>query len=411
MPSPSPACPSAPAPEPMHDSGARNNAENDFGIYIHWPFCVSKCPYCDFNSHVAGNGIDSDLWTKMLRTELDSLNKQVRFLKNPVSVFFGGGTPSLMASGSVAALLETINAHWGINAETEISLEANPESVSKEKLQAYRSAGVNRLSLGVQSFDDSALRALGRPHDVAQALSALHTARECFERVSFDLIYARPQQSVADWRAELSRAMELASEEGIGHISLYQLTIEPGTAYARWHGNGQLRLPSDETALKQLELADELCSQAGFERYEVSNYARAGEECRHNLLYWRYGFYAGIGPGAHGRLPGESPRERIATETVRDPAQWLEQVSRSGNGVIRKEPLSPTQQGDEMLLMGLRLREGVCLQRYARAASTDISGKIDPLLKEGLLWRSGDKFGCTPRGNTVLDNILAQLLT
>ena len=410
MPSPSPACLDTLTPEPMHDIDACNDAENDFGIYIHWPFCVSKCPYCDFNSHVARNGIDSDLWTKMLCAELDSLHRRARFPKKPVSVFFGGGTPSLMASGSVAALLETINAHWGISAETEISLEANPESVSKEKLQAYQSAGVNRLSLGVQSFDDAALRALGRPHDVAQALSALRTARECFEHVSFDLIYARPRQSIADWRTELLRALKLASEEDIGHISLYQLTIEPGTAYARWHENGQLRLPSDETALEQLELADELCSQAGLGRYEVSNYARAGEECRHNLLYWRYEFYAGVGPGAHGRLPGESPRERIATETIRDPAQWLEQVSRRGDGIIRKEPLSPAQQGDEMLLMGLRLREGVCLQRYARTTSTDISGKIDPLLEEGLLWRSGNKFGCTPRGNAVLNSILAQLL-
>ena len=405
-----PACPDALVPESMRDINVGNDAENSFGIYIHWPFCVSKCPYCDFNSHVARDGIDSDLWTKMLRAELDSLNKHAHFPKSPVSVFFGGGTPSLMAPGSVAALLEAVDAHWGLDADTEISLEANPESVSKEKLQAYRAAGVNRLSLGVQSFDDSALRALGRPHDAAQALSAVRTARECFERISFDLIYARPRQSVADWRAELSHALELASKENIGHISLYQLTIEPGTAYARWHGNGQLRLPSDETALEQLELADELCSQAGLERYEVSNYARAGEECRHNLLYWRYGFYAGIGPGAHGRLPGESSQERIATETMRDPAEWLEQVRRCGNGIIQKESLSPMQQGDEMLLMGLRLREGVCLQRYSRVTSTDIGGKIEPLLKEGLLWRSGDKFGCTPRGNAVLDNILAQLL-
>ena len=410
MHSPMPACPDALAPESMSDINVGNDAENNFGIYIHWPFCVSKCPYCDFNSHVARDGIDSDLWTKMLCAELDSLNKQTRFPKNPVSVFFGGGTPSLMAPGSVAALLETIDAHWGLDAETEISLEANPESVSKEKLQAYRAAGVNRLSLGVQSFDDSALRALGRPHDVAQALSAVRTARECFERVSFDLIYARPRQSVADWHSELSCALDLASKEGIGHISLYQLTIEPGTAYARWHGNGQLRLPNDETSLEQLELANELCSQAGLERYEVSNYALTGEECRHNLLYWRYGFYAGVGPGAHGRLPGESPQERIATETIRDPAEWLEQVRQSGDGITQRESLSPTQQGDEMLLMGLRLREGVCLRRHARLTSTDISGKINPLLKEGLLWRSGDKFGCTPRGNAVLDNILAQLL-
>lgn len=402
MPSPMLACHNAITPESAHDA----DVGDDFGIYIHWPFCVSKCPYCDFNSHVAKDGIDSELWLKMLCAELDTLNEQIRLLKKPISVFFGGGTPSLMAPEIVAALLETIDTHWGIDAETEISLEANPESVSREKLQAYRVAGVNRLSLGIQSFDNNALHTLGRPHNAAQARSALQAARTCFEHVSFDLIYARPQQSVADWRAELSRALE----EDVGHISLYQLTIEPGTAYARWHENGQLRPPNDEIALEQLELADELCSRAGLGRYEVSNYARKGEECRHNLLYWRYGFYAGIGPGAHGRLPGKTQEERVATEAIRDPAQWLEQVRRRGDGIAHKESLSPSQQGDEMLLMGLRLREGVCLKRYARVTSTDISGQIEQLLEEGLLWRSGDRLGCTPRGNAVLNSVLARLL-
>lgn len=382
--------------------------ESSFGVYIHWPFCVSKCPYCDFNSHVAAEAVDFDLWTNALIAELDAiLVEQEQLSGNPVSVFFGGGTPSLMSPGSVAALLEFLAGRCGLDADVEISLEANPESVSAERLEDFRAAGVNRLSLGVQSLDDAALRALGRPHDAETALAAIRAGRKCFERFSFDLIYARPRQTISAWRRELARALA----EDVGHLSLYQLTIEPDTPYARWHERGHLRMPAESEALAQLEISRELCSQANLPAYEISNHARIGEECRHNLLYWRYGFYVAVGPGAHGRLPGTRPGERIATEMIRDPAQWLDHVRRFGRGLASRETLSPDQQGDEMMLMGLRLREGVDLMRYDRLVSGGMDReRLESLVEEGLLWRTKERIGCTTRGLAVLDDILVQLL-
>lgn len=382
--------------------------ESSFGIYVHWPFCVSKCPYCDFNSHVDLDGVDVDLWTKALTAELDTvLREHENIPGEPVSVFFGGGTPSLMAPRNVAGILDFIAGCCGLGTGAEISLEANPESVSASKLKDFRAAGVNRLSLGVQSLDDAALKALGRPHDAAMAISAIGAARQCFERCSFDLIYARPGQDTSAWRSELARALA----ENIGHISLYQLTVEPDTPYARWQKSGRLRLPDDSVALAQLEIARELCSQAKLPSYEISNYARIGEECRHNLLYWRYGFYAGIGPGAHGRLPGARAGQRTATEMIREPAQWLDQVQRFGHGLTRRETLSATQQGDEMMLMGLRLREGVSLKRYNRLVSDGVNWeRMKALVEDGLLWRTKERIGCTAQGQTVLDGILGYLL-
>ena len=394
-----PACPPARAPEPP--------ARAPFGIYIHWPFCVSKCPYCDFNSHVAGAPVDHALWADMLTRELDTLLAEQEGPRHATSVFFGGGTPSLMSPRSVAAVLDAVERRCHLQADAEITLEANPESASPAALQGFRAAGVNRLSLGVQSLDDAALRALGRPHDSAAALAAVRAAQKCFRRVSLDLIYARPRQTLAQWRRELARVLQ----EDIGHLSLYQLTIEPGTPYARWHESGRLTPPGEQEALAQLRLARDLCAEAGLPHYETSNHARPGEECRHNLLYWRYGFYAGIGPGAHGRLPGRRNGERIATETLRDPARWLRQVRERGHGLAQRQRLTPAQQADELLLMGLRLREGVDIRRLAPPnGSGQRQLRLREPLAEGLLWRRGERIGCTPRGEPVLDSLLPRLL-
>lgn len=385
---------------------AANARSVPFGMYIHWPFCVSKCPYCDFNSHVAPR-INDNLWRDMLIRECETLLARFETLGNPTSIFFGGGTPSLMPPKTVAAILNAIGKFRHLDADVEISLEANPESVQEDRLREFRAAGVNRLSIGVQSLDDAALRALGRPHDSAMALAALEAARRCVPRVSADLIYARPRQTLAQWRDELDRILQ----EEISHISLYQLTIEPNTPYARWHASGKLALPAEETALEQWETARELCAEAGLPHYEISNHARPGEECRHNLLYWRYGFYLGVGPGAHGRLPGAREGERIATENVRDPAAWCKQVATRGDGMERQEPLSAREQQEEMLMMGLRLREGVETRRLGFFADApERKTRMESLLEDGLLWRERKRIGCTPQGERVLNGILAHLL-
>jgi len=372
-----------------------------FGIYIHWPFCAQKCPYCDFNSHVRFGGWDEPRYLAAYKRELEHVAHlgtgprapspaPLRCATSPrggevkgglascvpsprwgegqgegaeartvTSIFFGGGTPSLMKPETVGAILDHIAALWPVAPDAEITLEANPGSVEAARFAGYRTAGVNRVSIGVQSLREADLRRLGRIHSVDEAKDALAIAHRTFDRVSFDLIYARPGQTPADWRAELSEALALAS----GHLSLYQLTIEPETRFADLYAKGRLAIPAAEDAHALYELTQELTTAAGLRPYEISNHARPGEESRHNLLYWRYGEYAGVGPGAHGRL--RTPGAHLATSTERTPERWLERVEAAGHGVTETETLSPEARADEMLLMGLRLDEGIDLDRLA----------------------------------------------
>jgi len=321
-------------------------------LYLHWPFCRSKCPYCDFNSHVGGR-IDQGRWRAAYLRELDHVAAETPGHR-VTSVFFGGGTPSLMAPETVATVLDRVAARWPLAPDIEVTLEANPTSAEAASFAAFRNAGVNRLSLGVQALDDGALRALGRAHDTREAVAALELAARCFERFSFDLIYARPGQSVAAWRDELARAAALAGD----HLSLYQLTIEPGTAFYAPHQRGDLDLPDEDTAAALHEATQEVLDAAGLPAYEISNHARPGGESRHNLTYWRGGIHAGIGPGAHGRLRSADGAWR-ATRAVRAPGEWLDRVERAGHGWEPPEPLDATARLEERLLMGLRLTEGL----------------------------------------------------
>jgi oxygen-independent coproporphyrinogen-3 oxidase len=332
--------------------------EPGFGVYIHWPFCAQKCPYCDFNSHVRFGGWDEARFLAAYKRELDAV-AEMTGAREVRSIFFGGGTPSLMKPATVAAILDHIAKLWTVDAGAEISLEANPGSVEAGRFKGYRAAGVNRVSMGLQSLRDEELRKLGRIHTVDEAKAALKIARETFERFSFDLIYARPGQSAESWRAELSEALALAGD----HISLYQLTIEPDTPYAALHAAGKLVIPDDSAARDLYQVTQEMTEARGLLAYEISNHATRGEESRHNLLYWRYGEYAGVGPGAHGRvLQGGS---RLATVVERNPEAWCDLTERQGHGFIEQTALTRSEEADEMLLMGLRLREGVDLGRLA----------------------------------------------
>ena len=357
--------------------------ENALAIYIHWPFCQSKCPYCDFNSHARRTITEEEYLDATLR-ELDHCAAETR--ARPISsIFFGGGTPSLMASRTVGALLDKIAALWPVESRCEITLEANPSSVESARFAGYRSAGVNRVSLGVQSLSDEQLRFLGRLHTAAEARQALEVAGRHFERISFDLIYARPGQTESEWRAELGEALALAS----GHLSLYQLTIEPETAFFDLHRRGKLRVPGPDSAADLYTITQELCEVAGLPAYEVSNHAAPGEESRHNLTYWRYGDYLGIGPGAHGRMTVGGKKH--ATAAVKAPAAWHAKVRECGSGCEEHLDLDPRQQAVEAVLMGLRLREGLDLG--ALAAKTGFSPAfraLAPLEDEGLLGRDGD---------------------
>ena len=350
-----------------------------FGVYVHWPFCASKCPYCDFNSHVRAGGIDEARFLAAYQREI--MHMAALSPGRPVSsIFFGGGTPSLMAPATVAVILETISRHWPLESGAEITIEANPSSVEASCFKGYRAAGINRVSLGVQSLHDAELKALGRLHSADEARAAIEIAAATFERFSFDLIYARPGQTVAAWSAELDEALALAG----GHLSLYQLTIEDGTPFAALQRAGKLQVPEGGTAHDLYELTQEKLAAHGLPAYEISNHARGGEESRHNLLYWRYGAYAGIGAGAHGRLVIGGKRHAMATE--RNPERWLQLVEQHGHGVIERCPLSPGEQADEMLLMGLRLRQGLDVQ--AMAEMTGLAPKLATLLAmadEGLL--------------------------
>jgi oxygen-independent coproporphyrinogen-3 oxidase len=377
---------------------------SDFGIYVHWPFCASKCPYCDFNSHVRAAGIDEARFLAAYRRELGHW-AATRPGAAVTSVFFGGGTPSLMSPATVGTILDTIAQHWGIAPGAEITLEANPSSVEAARFRGYRAAGVNRVSLGVQSLDDGELKALGRLHTAAEAKAGIAVARETFERFSFDLIYARPRQTPEAWRRELAQALQLAGR----HLSLYQLTIEPETPFAQLHAAGRLVVPDPDAALALYEITQEMTERAGLPAYEISNHAAPGEESRHNLLYWRYAEYVGVGAGAHGRLLLDGRRHAIVAE--RQPERWAERVETTGHGALEMTPLSSAEQADEALLMGLRLTEGLDLDRLAAVGGlAPPASAIAELIELNLLeWCGPRCLRAAKDGRFVLNEIVLRL--
>jgi putative oxygen-independent coproporphyrinogen III oxidase len=382
----------------------RNADTEAFGVYVHWPFCLSKCPYCDFNSHVRHAAIDEPRFLRAFEAEI-AANAERTPGRTVTSIFFGGGTPSLMQPATTAAILDAIGKHWTVDPKAEVTLEANPTSVEATRFRGYRAAGVNRVSLGVQSLDDASLKELGRTHTAQEALDAVAVARANFERYSFDLIYARPRQTAAQWEVELKRAIGEAAE----HLSLYMLTIEPDTPFATLHRTGKLITPNDDTSRVLYDLTQEVCTGAGLPAYEVSNHARPGAECRHNLVYWRAQEYAGIGPGAHGRLDIGGARHAIATE--KRPERWLTRVESLGHGVISDEALTQEEQADEFLLMGLRLAEGIDPARYARLAGRPLDPRRIALLEnEGALETTAKgKLRVTMAGFPLLDAVVADL--
>ena len=374
-----------------------------FGLYIHWPFCQAKCPYCDFNSHVSRN-IDQKRWLAAYVAEISRVGAQTtgRTLN---SVFFGGGTPSLMEPETVDGIMTAVRATWPTANSIEVTLEANPTSVEAGRFQGYRQAGVNRVSMGIQALHDDDLRALGRLHSVAEGLAAFETARGIFDRVSFDLIYARQGQTLADWRTELRRALDL----GLDHLSLYQLTIEEGTAFGDRYALGKLRgLPDEDLSADMYEATQEICGAAGLMAYEVSNHAKNGNESQHNLIYWRYQDYAGIGPGAHGRLTLDG--QKFATETVLSPGGWLSAVEKNATGESLRAMLSDEDQFSERLLMGLRLSEGVDLAGSDSAQNPAFVSNINVLSDLGLVSYDNLTLLATPKGRPVLNGILRSLL-
>jgi len=381
-----------------------NPDDAGFGVYVHWPFCASKCPYCDFNSHVRHGGVDEAGYLAAYLKEIDTTAARTG-RRVTTSVFFGGGTPSLMSPATVAAIIERIDRHWSIVPGAEITLEANPSSVEAGRFAGYRGAGVNRISMGVQSLSDDILRTLGRLHSAAEARAAIALAQGTFERYSFDLIYARPGQTVDAWLDELAQAIALAGD----HLSLYQLTIENGTPFAALHASGKLRLPDDDAADDLYAATQEMTTAAGLPGYEISNHARPGGESQHNLLYWRYGEYAGIGAGAHGRLVIGG--QRLATSAERNPEAWRALVGAQGDGVIESEALRPAEQVDEALLMGLRLSEGVPVERLTRLGGLAPRGRaLGRLTFQGMLDAAGPgRIKASAKGRMVLNELVRQL--
>ena len=376
-----------------------------FGVYVHWPFCKAKCPYCDFNSHVRHGSVDQAGFARAIARELRTMADRLPG-REVTSIFFGGGTPSLMSAETVDAVLSTIAASWPVAADAEITLEANPTSVEASRFGDYRAAGINRVSVGVQSLNDRALKFLGRQHSSDEALEAVALARRGFERVSFDLIYGRPGQTETAWRAELSAALALEPD----HLSLYQLTIEPGTAFAALHEAGALDMPGDDHLAALYQVTGDLCAEHDLSAYEVSNYALPGAESRHNLVYWRYGEYVGVGPGAHSRLAEETGRTSI--ETIEQPEAWLEAVRDRGAGHAAERALSHADSADEMLLMGLRLAEGISPERYAAMGGKPLDRqKIDEMAGLGLveIGSGNGNIRATPEGRLVLNAVIAEL--
>ncbi|WP_219894017.1 radical SAM family heme chaperone HemW [Aquisediminimonas profunda] len=389
----------------VHPQSTEPSCRQDppLALYIHWPFCISKCPYCDFNSHVRET-IDQDAWRAAM---LRDLAHEATLLpgRHIASIFFGGGTPSLMPPSTVEALIGSAQSHWGFAANVEITLEANPSSVEAARFADLSRAGVNRISLGLQALDDEALGFLGRAHDVQEGLSALDVAQDNFARVSFDLIYARPHQTIEAWHNELDRALSFGTE----HLSLYQLTIEPGTRFATLVAQGDIDLVDPDHGAALYELTHEVTQAAGLPAYEISNHARPGAESLHNLTYWRYGDYVGIGPGAHGRRGG------LATSRHKKPENWLKSIARNGHGCQVEEPLTPRERASEALIMGLRLREGVDLADLAERCGVDPETlinmrKANLLQQHGLVHLTGQRLSVTSEGRILLDRILAELV-
>ncbi len=380
------------------------DADPGFGVYVHWPFCLSKCPYCDFNSHVRGAAIDEERYLAAFRAEI-AHRAALAPGRTVASVFFGGGTPSLMRPQTVQGVIDAIAAKWRLDPDAEITLEANPTSVEAGRFRGYRAAGVNRLSIGVQSLSDAALKALGRKHTVDEAIAAVKLAASLCPRFTFDLIYARPGQSEAEWRSELSRALDFVGD----HISLYQLTIEPDTIFERLRDTGKLQLPGEDLALALFAATRELTQARGLPAYEVSNHARPGGESRHNLIYWRYGEYAGVGPGAHGRLA--TAKGRFSQETERHLEMWLTQVETEGHGLVENTALSREEQGDEFLLMGLRLREGIDPRRFEKLSGREIDrDRLKSLVEDGFIELDArGRIRVTPMGAPLLDTVVADV--
>jgi oxygen-independent coproporphyrinogen-3 oxidase len=384
--------------------GDETSRDAAFGVYIHWPFCLSKCPYCDFNSHVRHAAIDETRFVRAFLSEMAATAQRVPG-RTVTSIFFGGGTPSLMQPATVGAILDGVARHWTLAPDAEVTLEANPTSVEATRFRGYRAAGVNRVSLGVQALDDGALRRLGRTHTAQEALAAVAIARQVFGRYSFDLIYAREHQTPQAWAAELERAIAEAAE----HLSLYQLTIELDTPFAALRAAGKLTIPDESCARDLYDLTQDVCAAAGLPAYEVSNHARPGAECRHNLVYWRMQEYAGIGPGAHGRLDIDGRRHATATE--KRPEAWLMRVESFGHGLVTDDVLTPEETADEFLLMGLRLTEGIDPRGYARIAGRGLDPRRLAILnQEGALEISPEgRLRVTPAGFPVLDAVVADL--
>ena len=371
--------------------------DRGFGLYVHWPFCAAKCPYCDFNSHVRAE-VDQSVWATALASEIRRVGNETgpRVLS---SIFFGGGTPSLMEPATVEAVLNAARDVWMFSNDIEITLEANPTSVEANRFDGYARLGVNRVSLGVQALNDDDLRKLGRLHSVSEAQSAFAVARQYFDRVSFDLIYARQNQSLEDWKSELSNALEMA----LDHLSLYQLTIEEGTAFWDRAQRGLLNgLPTDDLGADLYDLTQELCEEAGLHAYEVSNHAKPGAESNHNLLYWRGGDYAGVGPGAHGRLTLDG--RRVATECWKQPDAFLK-AAKAGNGEKSRISMDLLDIADERLIMGLRLEEGLNIEDVASILDWD---RFNTLKSDGYVWSNGTRIGATPKGRPLLNHIITQ---
>jgi putative oxygen-independent coproporphyrinogen III oxidase len=375
-----------------------------FGVYVHWPFCTAKCPYCDFNSHVRHVKVNQQLYIDAFKREMKHM---ASIAPNRVvnTIFLGGGTPSLMDPATVAAILDAISGYWTVASDVEVTLEANPTSVEAERFRGYKAAGVNRISMGIQALNDVDLKALGRTHSVEEAMQAVSTASSIFERYSFDLIYARPNQTVEAWSKELHLAIERAAT----HLSLYQLTIEDDTPFKKLYTAGKLILPDEETSRQLYDITQEICDKHNLPSYEISNYARKGSECRHNMVYWRYGEYAGVGPGAHGRLVTQKGRAAFAIE--KNPEKWLDYVAQDGHGIVEEEQLSLEAQGDEFLLMGLRLVEGIDPKRFTALSGRKLDDeRIADLVAEKLVEVTNEgRIRVTLTGFPVLDAVVADL--